>query len=210
MGIDIKIRVDLSPMQKRFARGALLAGVVIAVLGVSVALATVPNTFSSGGSLSSQQMNQNFTYLDDKLTAATVITTDAGSYSVGATTYCGQSAVAQTGAFTYSGGLTGYAAAKAACAAASGCGPTAHMCSGEELSRSAQLGIQPPVNTLLWFSMMSVGALNPVTRMQLDCSGWTYNTDSSQYGGAFGVSSSGQPQPNANACNAPIAIACCK
>jgi hypothetical protein len=47
--------------------------------------------------------------------------------------------------------MTGYSGAKAMCAASTGCGSSssAHMCTGEEIARSAQLGINPPTG---WYS----------------------------------------------------------
>ena len=204
--MKIVIDLELSPLQKKVVRAAVVFSAVIGALGVGLAIASpIDSTWiKDGKAVSATSLASNVTELDRR----TLATSDAGAYSVGATKYCGQSASAQSGVFSQ-GNLTGYPAAKAACAAAPGCSATAHMCSGEELSRSAQLGVQPPVNTLLWFSMMSYGALNPVSRAESDCSGWTFNADSSQYGGAVSVDSQGSFKATVNACSAPLAIACC-
>jgi len=78
------------------------------------------------------------------VTGKYLATGPGGSYSVGATTFCGVSAMSYTG-----GGVGGYAGAKKICESACK-SPSAHMCTSEELIRSTAIGIAMPDN--LWFS----------------------------------------------------------
>jgi hypothetical protein len=199
MPIDIRIRIDLSPRQKRVMRAAVVGGTVIAALGLGVALATVPNSFSSGQSVSANSMNQNFTYLDSK--ARFVAALDGGQYSVGATHFCGIGPTNTTGAISYSG-MTGYAGAKAICAAATGCGPsaTAHMCTGEELARSAQLGITPPTGWYSTYTWLITSGAGGAASVQSDCIGWTSTTAMGALGGAG---------PTVAACSTSEPVLCC-
>jgi hypothetical protein len=92
--------------------------------------------------------------------------------SVGATKFCGPSSTSTNGSFSYttaSGTVAGYVAAKAMCEAAAACGssPTAHMCSGEEILRSVQIGV--PVSTG-WYSSTVLASVS--TDTLLDCDGW--------------------------------------
>ncbi len=58
MTIDIKIRIDLSPRQRRIVRWAIVSGAVIGALGLGVALAqTTPPTFTSGEMLAATDLN---------------------------------------------------------------------------------------------------------------------------------------------------------
>ena len=51
--MKIVIDLELSPLQKKIIRNTVVASTVIAILGVGVAVAMVPNTFNTGDSLSS-------------------------------------------------------------------------------------------------------------------------------------------------------------
>jgi hypothetical protein len=117
------------------------------------------------------------------LNTLSVVKNGGVSYSVGATTYCGTGPTTITGAISYSG-ATGYLGGKAMCAASSGCGtsPTAHMCTMEEVIRSASLGLT-----------IADGWINGATGMEAaevsgsgsyydsDCQGWTSSV-TQQYG----------------------------
>jgi hypothetical protein len=199
MPIDIRIRIDLSPGQKRMMRAAVVAGAVIGALGLGVALATVPNSFSSGQAVSASSMNQNFTYLDSKARFVAVI--DGGQYSVGATHFCGTGPTNTTGAISYSG-VTGYAGAKAMCGAATGCGSsaTAHMCTGEELARSAQLGINPPSGWYATYTWLITSGAGGAANVQSDCIGWTSTTAMGAIGGTG---------PTVVSCSTSEPVLCC-
>jgi hypothetical protein len=199
MPIDISIRIDLSPRQRRVMRAAVVTGTVIGALGLGVALATVPNTFSSGQTVSASGMNQNFTYLDSK--ARFVTTLDGGQYSVGATHFCGVSPTTTTGSISYNG-MTGYAGAKAMCTASAGCGssPTAHMCTGEELTRSAQLGVTPPTGWYSTYTWVLTNGAGGAGNVQSDCVGWTSTT----WMGALGGTG-----PTVTSCSTAESVLCC-
>ena len=68
MSFKISVEVELSSNQKRIARGGAAIGVVVASMGIGVALATAPPTpFLNAQKLSSEQMNTNFNGLDLRL-----------------------------------------------------------------------------------------------------------------------------------------------
>jgi microcystin-dependent protein len=69
MPINVQISIDLGPRQKRVLRAALVAGGVIGALGLGVVVAAPKHTFTSGTTISSSHMNENFADLDTRLTA---------------------------------------------------------------------------------------------------------------------------------------------
>jgi hypothetical protein len=91
-----------------------------------------PNTFSNGTVADANLVNANFS-------AVSTLAFNGVRISVGATKYCGNTAAVYTGA------MGGYAGAKKHCETVASCGlsPTAHVCSVEEYTRSAQLGLVP-------------------------------------------------------------------
>jgi len=162
----MRIRVDfeISPRAKRALKIAAAGAVV---LGGSVAIAGVPNTFKSGDSLSAQTMNDNFTSLDQriaKLEALAAKETADGGYTVGA--YCGSSTSTTAGDMS---GLsvtgTGYAKARSQCQLTCS-SSSAHMCTAGELARTAALAI--PMSSQGWASSgEATGNGN------YECLGWT-------------------------------------
>ena len=189
--MKLKIVVlDLSvPPEAR--RAALLA---LLVVGLAAA---VPYTFSSGDILSSKAVNANFADVDAHIASGRfVFINDAGvSYSTGFTRYCG-AATGGTGSIT-SGAKSGYSAAKAQCETVPGCSASAHMCSSEEVIRTAQMGV---VSAQGW---ISTGVTNAMTGGLDDCNGWKTG-DGTQNGvvwtGTF---------PGWVGCNTAEAILCC-
>jgi hypothetical protein len=191
----MRIDFEISPRAKRALKVAA-AGVI--VLGGSVALANVPNTFKSGDALSAQSMNDNFTALDTRLAKLETLTAKAsgdGGYSLGAT-FCGASSSTTKG--DLSGlSVTGTTYVKARTQCQTTCAaPSAHLCAGDELTRSVQLGVAP---TTGWYSS-SAG-----TSGFAECLGWT-NTSSAQFGPAW--SGSGQ-SPQYASCDTLYPILCC-
>lgn len=196
MGIDIQIRIDLTPRQKKVMRGAVVTGVVIGALGVGLAIAA-PHQWSTNDPLKASDLNG--------LNVATY-TSDGGTtqQSVGTTKFCGLSATTTTGAISYSG-LQSYAAAKKMCEVAPGCSATAHMCTGEEIVRSGSLGIPAPASCA-WYAGSyradsSIAVIN-------DCAGYTFGGSAANSGPAA--------CPNGSAwnwsysgCNASMLVACC-
>jgi hypothetical protein len=133
-------------------------------------------------------------------------------------TYCGTTAPATyNGHFsTTTGGVTihGYAAAKLLCETAAGCGKAyAHMCTAEEITRSAQLGLFLGVtaNSTFWISGGSTVTRDNVARDGNDCDGWQ-GTSSAKTGAVFGVGPSTPPQANVSdqGCDVAAPIGCCQ
>jgi hypothetical protein len=198
MGIEIKINIDFTARQKKIVRAAVVMGAVIGALGVGIAIAApIDTTWISGGAqVSATSLKSDLDGLQTQITAGRfVVTIDGGQYSVGATAYCGSTA--QTvGDMSGLGGPMGYAGAKQACQ--NKCSPAAHMCSAEELTRSAQLGIFPSTG---WYAS-GVGHTSN-TQTVTDCDGWT--TSATYSGGVY------QPQgdPGYEACSIANPVLCC-
>ncbi len=122
-----------------------------------------------------------------------------GTYSTGAK-YCGVTTTGGTdnqGHFT--GNLGGYSGAKTACQT-SCASALAHMCTVEELVRSAQLSVGMP-GEYLWYSS---GSDVPVGSSRIiDCAGWT--STAATFSGPAWLAG-----PNVDPCSASHSIACCK
>ncbi len=114
--------------------------------------------------------------------------------------YCGQTA-AVNGALTWSGGgltASGYMAAKKLCEGVTACATPdnlAHMCSGEEVARSMQIG--SGFSGPAWYA----------PGISADCSGWTVgaNTDSGWAATPFNAG----PNFTTRTCDTLLPIACC-
>jgi hypothetical protein len=128
--------------------------------------------------------------------------------------YCGTTA-STTGAFSTTiipgfGNVSGYRSGKALCELACG-SPAAHMCSNEELGRSAQMGALPQVAAGYWFAGMAYSQYN--SSNSIDCDGWTSGAPTLL--GAFVVADFGGPSstfrvtPNIDWCNNSHRIICC-
>jgi hypothetical protein len=177
-------------LRKAIAYGAPIVGIL--VVG-GIALAT-PHQWKSGDPLKSTDLNGL-----NRATNGTV------SSSVGATLFCGVSAAKTTGAFSING-LTGYPAAKALCAASTGCSssPTAHMCDAAELSRSAQLGVAIPTGWYTSGVVVPQASPNPLIN---DCDGWI--SAASTFAGATWVAGGTGTLPSADVCANPYSVLCC-
>jgi hypothetical protein len=189
----IHIEFEISPRAKRL----LKIGVPAAVLLVgSVAVANVPNTFKDGDALSAQTMNDNFVALDTRLTnleALTARQTADGGYSLGAT-FCGATGQTKGDLSGLPAAGSGYAKARAQCQTTCS-SPTAHMCTAEELIRSAALG------KTIGGGWYSTGT--NVTGVILDCNDWTEGTDPNVFGPAWSTGASD------DRCTYTHAVACC-
>lgn len=198
------------PQTKRI----LIVGSALIILGTAAAVFAVPVTFQAGTLLKSADLNKDFSDLDTRVTAATVVTVGSKSYSLGAVFKKATQPI-------HTGNLGGYAGAKSICEAAVGT-PTAHMCTGEELVRSAQLGISVPAGGG-WYSSAgdaidgtSPGQTQP-NRHDDDCQGWTDNstvnngTTVGTSDGPTWIKNTGVPQgrPFHGDCSTSNAVLCC-
>jgi hypothetical protein len=178
--------------QRRTRPRVVSAIVLVLALAIPIsARAGVPFVFANGTIADATQINADFT-------AVSVVTANGVSHSAGATKFCGSTATLTAGTLS-SGGLTGYRAAKALCQAAASCGTsaTAHMCTGDEMLRSAQIGDVP--SGVGWFST-AMGAVGAAA----DCAGWTTSSSS-----ATAPAYVGSGQFGAASCNTLFAILCC-
>ena len=169
--MKLKVYVLDLEIPKSIKRRALLVGIPLAtLLAAGVALATVPHTFANGQVLNATDLNDNFTSLDARLTALEakrpVAKVGTHTYSLDAK-YCGKTAPT-TGAVT-SGALAGWAAVKDLCQTACS-SPSAHMCTGNELLRSAQLGV-PTTNGA--YAAETAFLVTPNGASSFDCQGYT-------------------------------------
>lgn len=188
MGINISIRIDLTAMQKRIIRAAVVTGAVVAALGVGIAVGA-PHQWKTSDALTATDLNGL-----SRLTSA-----DGGvTYSVAATAVCGSTA-STTGNFSaLNTGKTGYASAKKACESACGGSATAHMCFADEVIRSSALG----VNMTGWYAS---GGSSVGTSTGGECVGFT-SADSANYGLVW---NNGGPYPYLFACSTSLPVLCC-
>jgi hypothetical protein len=172
----------------RWVRRLALLGLPIAVLGIAtVVLATPPHTFQTGEVLKATDLN-----------SINILRSGGKSYSVGTTKYCGVTPLTN-------GQITGgYAGAKGLCEAVAACGssPTAHMCTADELVRSAQLGVAIASG---WYSSGRMSFDPTFTGGMYDCLGWT-TTDPKGLGSFW---QGNPPVPSDQPCDAPHPVLCC-
>jgi hypothetical protein len=187
MRITLHVEIDSRSRATRIAF-ATVASVVVLLAGAAVVRASVPNTFKAGDILSSSAVNENFVAV-----ASSTYTNDAGitkRSTAGATKFCGVTGTA------VSGNLGGYAAAKQTCETTCS-SATAHMCVGDELVRSAAIGMPVPGG---WFSAGFAASVTTGGTFIRDCQSWS-TTSSSDDGNVW---------PNSNdACAATHPILCC-
>ncbi len=128
---------------------------------------------------------------------------------------CGSSATAIDGLFPTTlvlgvGTVSGYRSAKVMCEQICGA-PGAHMCSSDEVTRSAQLGVIPPGSSYYW---MATGAYATYSGMNVfDCFGFTSNA-ASGLGMTFGTDMGGpagtqRVWPTTDYCSTLRKVACC-
>lgn len=142
---------------------------------------------------------------------------EAARVSVGGVTlggYCGRTS-AVTGRIT-SGAEVGYAAARSLCAA-SCASPSAHMCSGDELVRSLQAGVDLGSTPGWYASGVAVGSVSGLPGVSTtatlanDCGGFTQDmrTDGTGLVRAGARFNTGPTRPGWVTCDTPTAIYCC-
>jgi hypothetical protein len=182
--IVIRIGVPRVPPKKW-----LIATAVLIASASAVGLAVVPK-FVDNTTLTASALNA----LVDAVNRPAV-TRNNVQFSLGAT-YCGKTTLSTTGK------IGGYPAAKNACQSVSACGPspTAHMCTSEEIARTAQAGITIDVG---WYSSSAVAAIQPT--FITDCVGWT-----SEQGGDRGPTwNAVNKNPDTDYCNSSNPVLCC-
>ncbi|HEX4515208.1 MAG TPA: hypothetical protein VH054_16795 [Polyangiaceae bacterium] len=198
----MRIRVDFE-VSSRAKRALKIIAAAVVVLGASVALANVPNTFKDGDPLAAQTMNDNFTSLDQRLAKLeafeTKLTSDGG-YSTAAT-YCGATASTPGDLSNLSNAGTGAVKAKAACVQACTSSPTAHMCTGMELERSSALGMTTGTG------YFAAGAYNTFAGDDFECVGWTSTTHSGVTSGD--IWNPGLGGPSVANCTTSLPVLCC-
>jgi len=218
----MKLKLVIVDMEipPRWKKWGLRVGIPAAVLIGGGAIAWAGNlvTWTDGQPLKSADLNNNFSYLQGEITALQaaqaqsqafqVQATADGGFSVGAT-YCGATA-ATAGSFSGPGALTGYASAKASCQAVSGCSAAAHMCSGEEIVRTRQVGHAVAFGGATNEGWTASGVYNyygPGTADTSDCNGWT--TAGGSTAGSTWYVMAAFSQPALNYCSASQPILCC-
>ncbi len=123
--------------------------------------------------------------------------------------YVGLTAGTYNGAFTYTGGFTGYKAANEICNAEGGAFADSHMCSVDEIFFTINnLSSYTWTNgTQAW---VSTGAAKyPSANNTNDCNGWLHDGGSSYYGNFWEFSAMGGVGKTA-LCSSSFKIACCK
>jgi len=188
--MKIVIDLELSPRQKKIIRAAVVTGAVIGALGLGLAVAA-PHQWMANQPLTAADLNS----LD-------IVSTDAGKqYSLGATYKAVTSG-------SYNGSqVNGYPGAKSVCETQVG-SPSAHMCTGEELIRSAEIGL--PISATDggtvpsgWYSSGSRATVEGTPTNSFDCKGWTdgvTHTLAGSYWNGF---------PNYGFCDVPGPVMCC-
>lgn len=170
------------------AKRLLIVGSALIVLGTAAVVLAAPHTFGSGDLLTAADLNN-----------LAVVTHGTKKYSRGAV-YFGSTS--STNGAIAAAGANGYAAAKALCQSVAGGSPTAHMCTGDELVRSVQLGIGIPSG---WYAS---GAWQP-NSANSSCQAWSSsaNIDTAPYWYVPSVGATGFP--SATSCDKTAPVLCC-
>jgi hypothetical protein len=136
---------------------------------------------------------------------------DAGpSVTTTAGIFCGSSTSMTTGRISEpDSGIVGYRATKLLCQGICG-SPTAHMCSGTELVRTVELGVELP-SAYLWYST-GVGSYDE-GYIWNDCNGWNLNKALGAGSVFIGDGLDGGDRPTGDldttVCTNSYSIACC-
>lgn len=159
--IVVRLKVPAVPGLK-----GRIAAIVALLLAAAVVRAAGLNLFGAKDPVGSAAINQNFKYLDDRITAATTLTNNGHSISLRPGRVCGYSAPT-------AGNIGSYPAAKALCEAA--CTATAHVCSSEEILALASIGVS--INANVWYQGGQNTGAGPYMS---DCVGWKTNDVNNQ------------------------------
>jgi hypothetical protein len=189
---------------RRARKAVVLVPIALALLLTTSAQAYVP--FQNGDTLDAGQLDANFMELIEDVNElkAHTIEVNTVQYSTNAVYVGGTQPT--TARITHAVAPVGYQAAKAQCEDAFG--PSAHMCTGDEMARSAQLGLFPLSEGWFASGSMSGGGTNYWTG---DCLGWTFEAAECQ----TGIQCVGQTwrsdgiRPQYTSCSEEIPILCC-
>jgi hypothetical protein len=206
----MRIRIYVVELSPRAKFNLVVAGAFALLSAMALpADAMVPHSFSNGQTLSATDMNDDFNGLDTRVSTLETFTTTGTKvveirgpgnkkWSLGAT-YCGVTPG------SYNGSLGGYATAKSLCESVTGCSPSAHMCTSEELVRTYQMGVT--FSTEGWYSQGAWAYWSTTgSNYMNDCAGWT-STLTNSYGPVWNYMSS--PSPSGDACNLTHPVICC-
>lgn len=193
MPINVSIQVRLSDRQKRVVRMGVVCGAVIGALGLGVAVAAPNYTFVEGQKLSSAQMTENFADLQARI--AVLEARPTLGVPVGST-------APTNGNFVTSDGLAGYRAARKLCQDALQ-KASAHMCTADEMVRSAQTG-SGSGSPNGWIAS-GTWSLHDTAQARAidDCSGWTTSSES-KTANVWTLNT-----PSQDACQVAHPILCC-
>ncbi|MFI5300439.1 MAG: hypothetical protein ACHREM_20320 [Polyangiales bacterium] len=205
----MRIKIDTEIPFPKWARGALLMAVGGLVVGVGMRAFASPPNWTSGETLTAAGLTQ-----------LSVATAGTASYSVGATVFVGITSGTHTGnllADPHAGtAANGYQAAANICRAeVTGATPTIHMCTAEEIMRTAALGmpmpqqpgVLPAVNAVGRFSTMvqAPGSGSPAA----DCTGWTGTTGAAAVDVSYAGASGGGWAASTTSCGSAMYLLCC-
>jgi hypothetical protein len=197
------VELDLSSRQKKIVRAAVVTGAVIGALGIGVAIAApIDTTWITGGAqVSATSLKTDLDGLQTQITAGRFVGTIGGQqYSVGATAYVGVTA-------TFNGlQVGGYTGAKQKCQAAFMA--SSHMCTTEELARSAQTGVAMPANPG-WYSASTRDGTGVGSAITNDCFGWSDSTAGGNNNGAIAYQAGSTVAFSLGTCDQTNPILCC-
>lgn len=166
-----------------------------------------------GAPVSAGKLKALLDEIDARLTRVEVRTHGTTAISSSAV-YCGATA-STVGDMSDLSGFKGYAGAKAACEALSDCksSKTAHVCSGEEVVRSAQIGITMPAGWLATGAatraVISSGSTDRYVE-SADCQGFKVGVAATGVSNWFGTSwDPTGPAAKATHCGSKLAVLCC-
>jgi hypothetical protein len=175
--------------------------VLLVVFGSTVDAA--PPSFAPGETLSAAKLNGALAEADGRLTKIESRITAGGKIAL-AGLYCGATAAATKGDLSGLGGGQGYLGAKAACEATCNHSPTARICTGDDLVRSASLGMSMKNG---WFAggVAAQYRDNTASYGVTDCAGFTSGDGP---GGLLGQDWT-PAGPIYHWCNEEYALLCC-
>lgn len=170
--------------ERRLRRFGLVLGVVaLATVPVGAgALGPVPNVFTAREPIFAAEMNENFAYLQDGVTAVE---------ERQAARFCGVS-IGST-----DGDAGGYAGISALCGSASGCGASARICLNTEVVLSLAEGIAVPSGGPAW---IATGDTNGASN---ECSAFTSAE-------ATRSASTWTATPGLRSCDTSLPVLCCE
>lgn len=217
---------DATIARTLFRRSLVVAIPVATVVGLTFAAYAAVQTFQRGEPLSATKMNGNFAELEARIKAVEqqgkpVVSVGTKRYSIGAT-YCGYTAPTRArfpGPFPTVPG--GYAGGKTLCEAVASCGTapmsgaSAHMCTAEELARSAQLGMLEGQtfgpHLVFAGSFYQYGWMTSAGTGDDECNGWTRDVADSRRGPTWHVANAGTGvmYPSTAQCSEQVPILCC-